>query len=144
MGTEGFLKVEEANGKDGEDEERKDVNGGEVDLEENGSDGREAVVSEEKEEFNLGWDAEGGDDGNSDWVAEEKDCIEGAEAKGEENRAAEGAEVSEETGEVGVGLEEERGIDEDKDPGLGLGCLNVNVESVEGMGDRDCSLEKEE
>ena len=47
-------------------------------------------------------------------------------------------------GEVGVGLEEERGIDEDKDPGLGLGCLNVNVESVEGMGDRDWSLEKEE
>ena len=38
--------------------------------------------------------------------------------------------------------EEERGIDEDRDDGLG--CLSVNVESVERMGDEGWSFENVE
>lgn len=124
VGEEGFVKVEV--GKDGEEEEGKDVNGGEVELEE--SDGKGTVVKEEKEVKSDRVEDE------EDEEAEEKDCVEGADAKEEENRA-EGTEVRDEVGEDGVGMEEEeeRGIDEDRDDGLG--CLSVNVESVERMGD---------
>ena len=115
------MKVED--GKDGEEEEGKDVNGGEVELEE--SDGKGAVVKEVKEEV---------EDEEGDEEAEEKDCVEGADDKEEEKRV-EGTEVWDVIGEDGVGMDEteERGIDEDREDGLG--CLKVNVESVERMGD---------
>lgn len=121
VGVESFAKVED--GKDGEEEEGKDVNGGEVELEE--SDGKGAVVKEVKEEV----EDEEGDEG-----AEEKDFVEGADAKEEEKRE-EGTEVWDVIGEDGVGMDEteERGIDEDREDGFG--CLKVNVESVERMGD---------
>ena len=141
MGEEGFVNVE----KDGEDGEEKDVNGGEVELEEKESEGSETVVKEEKAEVELIAEEEKveGDEGKC--VAEENDCVEGADAKVEENRE----DVWDGIGELGVGIEEEeeeeekeeegRVIDEDKD--AGSGCLNVNVESVEGTADNcDWSL----
>ena len=131
VAAEGFVKVE----KDGEEEERKDVNGGEVELELKERDGRETVVKEEVE-FGRVEGVKG--ETEDKCVAEEKDCVEGEDAKEDEKRGAEGCEVRDEIGEDGVGMEEEeeeeedRGIDEDND--AGLGCLNVNVESVEGIG----------
>ena len=138
VGEEGFWKVED--GIDGEEGEEKDVNGGEVELEE--SDGKGTVVKEEKEVKSGRVEDEEGEEGDEE--AEEKDCVEGADAKEEENRA-EGSEVRDEIGEDGVGMEEEeeeRGIDEDWDKGLG--CLTVNVESVERIGDCGWSFENVE
>ena len=79
VGAEGFVKVE----KDGEEEERKDVNGGEVELELKERDGRETVVKEEVE-FGRVEGVKG--ETEDKWVAEEKDCVEGEDAKEEEKR----------------------------------------------------------
>ena len=104
--------------------------------------GRETVVREEKAEVKLFAEDEKEEGDEGKLVAEEKDCVEGADAKVEENREDV---FWNGIGELGVGIEEEkeeeegRGIDEDKD--AGSGCLNVNVESVEGMADNcDWSL----
>lgn len=66
-------------------------------MEEKG--GRETVVKEEKVELGRvaeTAETEEGDKGETEdkWVAEEKDCVEGADAREEEKRA-EGTEVKE-------------------------------------------------
>ena len=118
MGEEGFVKVE------------KDLNGGDVELKlEKEGDGSDTVVKEESAGVELFAEEEKEEGEEGRLVAEEKDCVEGADAREEENRE----DVWDDIGEDGVGKEEEekRELDEDKD--VGLGCLNVNVESVEGM-----------
>ena len=114
----------------GEEEERKDVKSGEVVLEEKVIVGRETVVKEEKEGVELGADEEdeedeeegeeGEGDGGDKCVVEEKDFVEGAEAKEEENR---------------VRGSEDSIVD---------ACSECwNVESVDGTGGGESSLENE-
>ena len=117
-------------GAEGEEEERKDVKSGEVVLEEKVIVGRETVVKEEKEGVELGADEEdeedeeegeeGEGDGGDKFVVEEKDFVEGADANEEENR---------------VRGSEDSIVD---------ACSECwNVESVDGTGGGESSLENE-